>query len=276
MLLKGFVSYSQWQGEEIRTLRRWVELEGNIVHTINTTFLKTIIPDFFDYYCSESDLLEAFIRREPSKQDLFNQVLQDSRDKNSTTVDMIKDFVRTMEEHAERKASSMTDNSSFESEHDDPEGNFVRFMQTEASIQADLAFPLTEENVALLGRYFGYYAGQMQHVVSDMENADFLNDPSGKNQKSALFGMIHQCNIRLLEEAIVEIEKTDDTELLKLITTIAPCLFNETFRMVAPVIFGDAFEKAYPALWHLINKPIWWKIFCEHRNDGQTGDTLEI
>jgi hypothetical protein len=238
-----------------------------------------MIPDFYDYYCPENDLLEAFVRREPAKRDLFNRVLQESLDENLTAVDMITDFVRTMEEHVERKAGSVAETEDFEPENDDPESQFIRFMKTEASVQANLELPLTDNNVALLGRYFGYYAGQMQKIASnmdDMECKDFLNDSTGNNQRAALLGMIHQCEVRLLEEAILAIEQTNDVELLKLFTTIAPCLFNEGFRNVAPLIFGKAFDRAYPALWHLINKPTWWKIFSKHRNDGKTGDELEI
>ena len=263
MLVKGFVSYSQWQGEEIRTLRHWLELEGNVVQTINATILKMGMPVFFDYYCPENDLLDAFIRREPAKRDLFHQVLQDTLAKNSTAVDLIKDFVHSIEVQAESEASDDTEN-------DDSEGRFTRLMRTEASVQSGLPTPLTEESVALLGRFFGYHVGEMQRVMTGTEEVKFLNDPTGKNQRTALLAIIHQNDGRLLEEAILEIERTDDVELLKLFVAVAPSLFNDVFRREAPQLFGKGFEKIYPALWHLINKPIWWKTFCEHRNDGYT------
>ena len=271
MLAGGFVTYSQWQGEEIRTLRRWIEMEGGIAHTINTTFLKMVIPDFFNFYCSEKDLLETFGRREPEKLEDFNQLLHDTLDENLESVDMIKDFVRTMHERAEAHAShsEIIDDDS----GNDADGNFARFMKDEIFVQSELTEPLTEKSVALLGRYFGFYANEMQKVVSDVEYANFLKDPTGNNQRNSLLAMIHQNDVRLLEEAIQEIERTDDRELLKLFTVLSPCLFVDTFRRAAPIIFGDAFEKVRPALWHLLNKPIWWKTFREHRNDELSEST---
>jgi hypothetical protein len=268
MLVKGFVTYSQWQGEEIRTLRRWVELEGGIVQTINSVFLKMSIPDFFEYYCSESDLLETFVRREPSKSEKFNQVLQVALDANQESEEMIKDFVRSMQERAEAhaKSSKVTNNS---------KNPFASFMKDEAYLQSGLPERLTKKNVAALGRYCGFHANQMQQMISGMDAseieegvADCLIDPTGNKQRSVLLGVIQQQDIRLLEGALLTIERTNDGELLKLFATIAPFLFTEQFRMVAPLLFGEGFETVRPVLWHLMNKPNWWQIFREHRNDG--------
>ena len=101
-----------------------------------------------------------------------------------------------------------------------------------------------------------------------MENADCLTDPTGTKQRGVLLGIIYQQDVQLLEEALQEIEQTDDGELLKLFATLAPFLFAEQFRMMAPMIFGEGFEKVHPMLWHILNKPIWWETFREHRNDG--------
>jgi len=270
MLAKGFVTYSQWQGEEIRTLRRWIESEGGIIHTINTTIMQMSIPDYFDFYCSEKDLLETFVRREPSKQEKFNQALNDALEANLKTVEMIKDFVQTMKEHAEAQArhSNTIDNGS--------ENDFVRFMNDEVSTQSNLPEPLTEKNVALLGRYFGFHVHQMQEIISGMEDAEYMNDPTGNNQRNSLLGTIRRNDARILEDAMLEIERTDDVKLLKLFAVLSPCLFSDMFRMFASDMFGKEFETIYPALWHLFNKPIWWKTFQEHRNDGVSDDNSEI
>jgi len=262
MLVKGFVTYSQWQGEEIRTLRRWLDLEGGVVQTINATLLKMSTPDFFDYYCSEQYLLEAFVRREPAKLEKFNQVLRDTLEENLETEEVVKDFVRTMEERADAQTRR------FEPVADDADNGFVRFIKEEASLQSELREPLTEENVAVVGRYFGYHVHQMQRIASGMENAKNLTDPTGNNQRGVLLAIMHQNDVRLLEDALLEIERTDDTELLKLFASLAPCLFTELFRLAAPIIFGEGFEMGRSALWHILNKPIWWQTFREHRNDG--------
>ena len=272
MLVRAFVTYSQWQGEEIRTLRRWVDMEGGIVQTINTTLLKMSLPDFFDFYCSENDLLEAFVRREPAKQEKFEQVLRATLEKNTESEEMIKDFVQSMQERAVAKEKDI---DTFFDASDDP---FVQFMKGEVFSQSELQDPLTEENVANIGRYFGYYANQMQQMVDkmEMENADFLSDSTGKRQRDTLLAIIHQNDVRLLEEAILEIERTNDAELLRLFTTLAPFLFAEQFRAATTIFFGEAFTRVRPALWHLLNKPIWWSTLREHMNDGVTGDEIKI
>ena len=265
MLVRGFVTYSQWQGEEIRTLRRWVELEGGIVQTINSFFLKTSIPDFFEYYCSENDLLEAFVRREPAKKKKFKQALQATLDENLESEEMIKDFVQTMHEKAEAKERDSS------IPHNETDSQFVKFMQDDVFVQSELKDPLTEENVALLGRYFGQLVHQMQKMASEMKDlkqAEFLNDPSGSNQRKTILGTIHQNDVRLLEEALLAIEQTDDVELLKFFAILSPFLFAEQFRMIAPLMFGEAFTRVRPALWHLLNNPTWWKTLRKHLNDG--------
>ena len=262
MLVKGFVTYSQWQGEEIRTLRRWIESEGGIIHTLNTTIMQMSIPDYFDFYCSEKDLLEAFVRREPAKQEKFKQVLEDTLKKNLKTVEMIKDFVQTMKEHAEaqtRHSKTVEDGS---------ENCFVRFMKDEASTQSKLPEPLTEETVALLGRFFGFHIHQMYDVLSGTEETEYMNDPTGNNQRNAILGVIYRNGARIMEDTLLEVEQTDDVELLKLFAALSPCLFSDMFRMSASEMFGEEFETIYPVLWHVFNKPIWWKTFREHRNDG--------
>ena len=272
MLVGAFVTYSQWQGEEIRTLRRWVELEGGIVQTINATLLKMSLPDFFDFYCSENDLLETFVRREPAKQKKFKQVLRATLGKNAESEEMIKDFVQTAQERAESKAK---DSEIF---FDESEDNFVRFLKGEVVIQSELKEPLTEKNVANLGRYFGYYANQIQQMVSgmEMENGDFLNDSTGKRQRDTLLAILHQNDVRLLEEAMLAIERTDEAEMLKFFAILAPFLFAGQFHTAGPIIFGEAFTRVRPALWHLLNRPTWWITLREHLNDGVTGDEIEI
>jgi len=265
MLAKGFVTYSQWQGEEIRTLRRWIEMKGNVVHAINTALLNAILPDFFDYYCPEKDLLETFTRREPAKQKKFSKVLQVALQENLEAEEMIKDFVQTLQGKAEAKAR---DSETADEDDEDTDNRFVQFMKDGASIQSELSEPLSEKNVAKLGRYIGFYVDQMQQIISDMEEGGCLTDPTGNSQRKLLLAIIQQNGGRLLEEAILAIEQTDDMESLKLFASVSPFLFAEQFRSLGSVMFSEGFEVVYPVLWHVLNKPVWWQIFQEHRNDG--------
>ena len=104
--------------------------------------------------------------------------------------------------------------------------------------------------------------------MKDLKQAEFLNDPSGSNQRKTILGTIYQNDVRLLEEALLAIEQTDDVELLKLFAILSPFLFVEQFRMIAPLMFGEAFTRVRPALWHLLNNPTWWKTLRKHLNDG--------
>jgi hypothetical protein len=133
--------------------------------------------------------------------------------------------------------------------------------------------PLTEKTVAACGRYSGFYVNEMQKLFSkvdtaNMEHADCLTDPTGIKQRGVILGILYQQDVRLLEEASLAIEQTNDGELLKLFANLAPFLFTGQFRMHASALFGEGFEKVRPMLWHILNKPIWWQTFREHRNDG--------
>lgn len=262
MLVKSFVCYSQWQGEELQTLRRWIESEGNVVQMINSALLKAGLLDFFDFYCSENDLLEIFSRREPGKRDLFEQVIRKNSVDNVESLEEITELVRMIKNKAVEKLGEETE------EEIEPEDYFTDFMEGEAYMQSELREPLSEENVAAIGRYFGYHIANMREIVSDFPEGAYMNDPTGSLQRDVFLSIAQHCDIRLLEEAVLEIERTDDVELLNLFAPLCPFLFNSTFRMQGAILLGEGFEMSVPMLWHLFNKPIWWKTFCEHRNDG--------
>ena len=53
-------------------------------------------------------------------------------------------------------------------------------------------------------------------MVVNMENAKYLDVPTGNKQRTTLLAIIHQNDVRLLEEAVLAIDQTDEVEILKL------------------------------------------------------------
>jgi len=262
MLVGAFVTYSQWQGESLRTLRRWLDVEGGAVQTLNISLMKLSIPDFFEFYCSEKDLIEAFVHQEPAKQMIFEKVIQETLEKNAEKEEMIKDFVQKMNERAaaKEKADGYPYNES--------DSSFVRFMKSEVFLQSMLREDLSDENVAALARYFGSFTNHMRRDTVAKEQWANLNDPTGESQKRIFAGILKDNEGCLLEEAVYAIEQTEDIELLCFLIFIATHLFVPHFRKAGIKMFGEVFEKVRPALWHLLNKPKWWRTVQDHLLDA--------
>ena len=282
MLVMGYVTYSKSQKENIHTLDRWLNMEGSAIQKINATMIKMSLPITFNYSCSEKDLLETFIRREPTKQTIFYQVYQDSLKNAREKEGIINGFFQTIKTQADARMKAYTESKSkaktFDSEENDTitaVNDFEQFMDVEALIHSELKEPLSEVNVAVVGHYFGFHVREMLRVAPNSRDAQWLYDPTGTKQRNVLMNILRQNDVRLLKEAMLELEKTDDIEIIKMFAMISPVVFVEQFRCSASAVFNEGFDLAWPTLWHILNKPTWWPTFREHRNDEITNDDSE-
>jgi hypothetical protein len=142
MLIMHQVTITEWQCQELHDFKRWMTMDGDSDCAARLTLLRAFVPRIFDFYCSQSDLLDTFFRRDPSLRERLQVVANRAFAESNSHVERLTSMVRSVREKAEELYPIE------DCEHPTPSPEtFPQYMDAEARVMLHAYEPLTAKDV---------------------------------------------------------------------------------------------------------------------------------
>jgi hypothetical protein len=252
MLIKHNVTVTKYQCEELYDFKRWMNMDGDAVFSSNTAMIKAFVPRIFEFYCSKSDLLDAFYRRDPENRDKLQEEAEKTFNVTEEQTKRISEVVRMLKNKADNFFEENENNNMIELPDEavnDPYLFFEYYVKSESHIQARTLTTFDNESVVNIGRKAGLFLSIANKFNFGIDAEELFNDKSGELQKTVIANTINDYAISILERTWNEIENLKDKELLDLLTIVLTMYTKKDHEKIAANII------------QLVNQPHYWDLF---------------
>ncbi|MDR2642360.1 MAG: hypothetical protein LBC74_06160 [Planctomycetaceae bacterium] len=246
MLIMHQVTITRWQCQELYDFKRWMNMDGDDTYAASTSFIKSIVPRVFEFYCSKSDLLDTFYRRDPSAREQLEKVSNEAFETSDALTDRLATVIREIKDKAEEAypiGNSGPLTPSFET--------FPHFIDAEARVLSHSLEPLSNKEVIKLAQR----ANSLLHVRDSLnfgvDTDELFNDTSGEMQKTVIANMISDYALPILESTWNMIVALEDDKMLNLLALMTTVSTTKEYSKIKPVII------------QLVNHTRFWKLFKE-------------
>jgi hypothetical protein len=268
MLILHHVTISNWQCEELHDFKRWMNMEGDSVFSANTSLIKMFVPRKFEFYCAKGELLDTFIRRDPSRAESLKKAIDNATVEAETQIEKITSAVRMIKDEADKNyppeeggvKMPLKDNQMF---------TFV--VQSEARIQSHFLEPMNKNDVIELAKKTCSFLKIINKFKFDVDVNDLLNDKSGETQKNVIANLISDNALSILEDSWERIVNSYDFQLLSFFAVIMTVATSREYKNSAPKKRKDVGEfmasikehdhGLIPTIIQLLNQPKSWDTF---------------
>ncbi|MDR1484520.1 MAG: hypothetical protein LBT09_06820, partial [Planctomycetaceae bacterium] len=230
MLIMNLVTVTKWQCQEMHLFKRWTTMDGDIKNAANMALIRTLAPRVFEFYCSPTDLLDTFYRRDPSAklqlQAEADKAFKDSKDITEKITSIIREVKAKADEVYQIDDSSLPEPSV---------QTFPFYVDAETRTLTHALEPLGGNSVIKLAKRLESLYNVKESLNFGVDVDELFSDASGEMQKTVIANTISDYALSVLEDtwnAIVDIKDNELLNTLAFLITVATTKEYEKFEKI--------------------------------------------